>query len=146
MPTDLGVPFPPDWRGYPPHMSARDLVIWRQWYTTVARDVVHLYFDVGLGPGAVVPPRTEPALARMWVRLNQKRADVLLERVSDVVILELRASASASAVGRLLLYRRLYLQDAVLGADLKLWLVTDRIDDETRAVAEESGIQVWVVY
>ncbi len=145
MPTDLGQPYPPTWQGYPPHMSTRDLLIWRNWFPGIARTVQHLFFDVGLGPGPVIPPRTPAPLAKMWTRLNQKRADVILERDADVVIVELRSMASASAIGRLLLYRQLYLQDPVLGPDIKTWLVTDIIDDPTRALAEEHGIEVTAV-
>lgn len=140
MPTDIGVPFPPDWRGYPPHMSQRDLLIWRTWYPGVARDAIALYFDVALGEGTYTPPKTPPDLARMWLRLNQKRADVVMQRASDIVIIELRASASASAIGRLLLYKKLYLQDPVLGTQLQLYLVTDRLDAPTQELAQESGI------
>jgi len=127
-------------------MSQRDLLIWRRWYTTIARDVVNLYFDVGLGPGPYVPPKTDKNLAAMWTRLNQKRADVVFEYLDRVIIVELRSHASASAIGRLLLYRVLYLQDPLLGSNVETWLVTDQIDDTTKAVAQAHQIKVTVVY
>jgi hypothetical protein len=145
VPTFLGDTFPSVFRGRPPRLAEPESSIYTRFSLKIPSDVVASFFDVGLGPGKPAPLGTEENLLRMWLRNTQKRADVVLQFRDKVAIIELRTVAQSSAVGRLLLYKMLYLQDPVLGSNVELWLVTDLQDDEVEVLSNSQNIKYIVV-
>ena len=140
MPTTLGTPFARTWEGVPPHMSGEDLDLWQKYRTTAIKNSIHLYFDVGLGGQTEVPPGTTPEMATMWLRNTQKRIDVLVEEEKKWVIIELRARAQSSAIGRILLYSDLWKLDPPNDKPVELRIVTDTEDRDVRVLSEKLGI------
>ncbi len=140
MPTILGQRFGPDFSGRPPHMAPIDAEIWRRWRPSLAAGIEALYFDVGLGLPRELPQVQRSEELLMWIRLNQKRADVLIEWQREVWIVELRHAASLNAVGRILGYRMLWNQDPVIAKPLVLAIVTDRFDSDVQELAGIQGV------
>lgn len=140
MPTTLGTPYARTWEGVPPHMSGEDLELWRKYHTEAIKNAIHLYFDVGLGGQTEVPPGTSPEMALMWLRNTQKRIDVLVEEEKKWIIMELRARAQASAIGRLLQYFNLWKDNPPNEKAVELRLVTNSEDTDTKNLAEKLGI------
>lgn len=141
MSTQLGPRFDNRFAGTPARMSPEDLEIWRRWWPTVRDAVDEVYFDVGLGRGAPPPPLAPEPYKRMWKRNTQLRADVVMVREGKVAIAEIRYAASSNAVGRLLSYKQLYLDDPVLGRDVEMLLITNVRDENVARIAEAVGIQ-----
>lgn len=121
-------------------MSVEDFAIWSRWWPTVREGTVALYFDVGLGLPDEIPATDDANQLLGWVRNNQKRADVLIEREDAVWLVELRFRAQSSALGRLKTYDALLLQDNPFTKPVRLFLVTDRRDSEVGLVAAMLGI------
>lgn len=140
MPTTLGIPYPQTWEGIPPHMSGEDLALWLKYKPTAIQKALRIYFDVGLGGQIEVPEGTSPEMALMWLRNTQKRIDVLIEEEKKWVIIELRARAQASAVGRLLQYFNLWKENPPDDRTVELRLITDTVDNDTKNLAEKLGI------
>ena len=140
MPTDLGARFDSTYTGKPAHISPEDLLIFDRWWPTVREHITEVYFDVGLGPGRPSPAGTPANYAKMWLRLNQKRADILAVVRDEVWIIELRFAANTNALGRLLGYKGAYLEDPKLGANVRLMLVTNEYDADVERAALYAGI------
>lgn len=140
MPTTLGDKYHPQWAGYPPHMSREDYPLWINSKVSLLKDALSIYFDVGLGGQTEVPPGVAPSYALMWQRVTQKRIDVLVEATDSWRIIELRNEATSSAIGRLLLYRDMWLRDPPDSRPLKLYLVTNLPDPDVKTTAEALGI------
>lgn len=104
-----------------------------------------MWFDVAVGPWPYIPPKTPEDYARMWARLNQKRIDVVLDFGTFVAIVELRWDASASAIGRLMMYRDLLKDDDPFGKPVQLYLVTNKVDPLWAPTARSVGVQVIAV-
>ncbi len=145
MPTTLGIRYNVSWTGYPAHMSPEDTEIWKRYKDKIADEVLLLYFDVGLGGQTEVPPDTSPEMAMMWLRNTQKRTDVVAETLDGWIIIELRENATASAIGRLLLYQELWKQDPPDNRPVTLRLVTNREDVDVKALSRIQGIAYIVV-
>jgi len=145
MPTDLGIRYFPTWNGYPPHISPEDLEIWKRYHTFVLGEAINLYFDVGLGGPENIPPDTTEEMKRMWIRTNQKRADVVVEAQNHWTIIELRHYASAAALGRLLMYRDLWRKEPPDDKPVMLRLVSDGYDKDVKATAEALGIEYIII-
>jgi len=145
MSTRLGTAYPATYEGRPTRSSKKDAEIWERWLPTIRDKILTMWFDVGLGSGAQAPAYATEKEAEMWLYNTQKRADVLIETQDEVWIVELRDNAQASAVGRLLLYQELLQKDNPIEKRSRMYLVTDRRDDEVAILAETNGITYIVV-
>lgn len=142
MPTILGREFPPVVVYTPTHMSVEDVALYKRWAPSGLKNALHQWFDVGLGKGAEIPPGTPPEMERMWRRVNQKRADAVIEYVDRVEIVEFRAQATLNVFGRLLGYEMLWKDDPVVAKTVVLRVVSDREDPEMRRMADKLGIRI----
>ena len=140
MPTLLGNKYNAAWLGVPIRMSPEDYEIWQRWRPLHKSEISELYFDVGLGGGSPVPDQYDEQMRWMWLRNTQKRADVVAVMGGGVEIIELRTMASENAVGRLLCYGMLWLDDPVIVASLRLRLVTDDYDADVERLCRLSRI------
>lgn len=145
MPTFLGPPFPPTFNGWPPRMSPEDFEIWQRWRPAALQRAENLYFDVGLGLPDQLPRTDDVPQLEGWIKNNQKRADVIIEG-AEIWLVELRFNASPNAIGRLIVYQRLLLEDYPFDRRKPLisHLVTNRRDPDVAASAAALGI-VYVV-
>lgn len=141
MSTFLGDVFPPIIGRRPPRVSEPETSIYQRWSKNLPAGVVRSYFDVGLGDGNPAPVGTAKNIRRMWLRNTQKRADVVLEFLDKVAIVELRSIAQSNAIGRLQLYKMLYLRDPVIGTNVEIWLVTDLFIQEVDDLAKLVGVK-----
>jgi hypothetical protein len=140
MPTALGQRFSSNFFGQPPRMSPEDFEIWRRWWPTIMTDHASLYFDVGLGLPDSLPETHDSKQLAGWIRNTQKRADVIIERADEVWLVELRFNAQSSAIGRLLTYQQLLIDDNPFQKPVSPYLVTNKFDSEVRRIAEALGI------
>lgn len=162
MPTVFFGRFGSDFARRPDRMAPGDFEIWARWWPSIADGTVTVIFDVGLGDGlplspdspagrvlsapfdfrvlASSPPGSPEKLAFMHLRNSQKRADVIIEREAEVWLVELRFAAQASAIGRLLMYGRLWAEDPVFDKEVRLFLVTDADDPDVRLTAKDFGV------
>lgn len=122
-------------------MSAEDEIIWNSWKQTNLTDEMDLYFDVGLGDGIQPPAGIDPDIAEGWIRNTQKRADLIVYTGSDWWIVEFRYNATANAVGRLLLYEMLFIEDLPKDQPITLILATNRYDKDIKKLCDKYRIQ-----
>lgn len=141
MATTLGQKFDVKWQGVPPHMSKEDYEIWTRWRDRALDNAVGVFYDVGLGSAEIPAEITDPNLGRMWQRLNQKRADVIIEYPAEVRIVELRYNARLDTVGRLVGYGILYADDPPFKKIVKLTIVTNSYDSDVERTAHALGIE-----
>lgn len=145
MATRLGRRYDVGWWGRPEGMPYGDWLVWQEWRSTGLAGALGMYFNVGLGEGGSIPSGTPEHLAAMWRYTTQKRADVVVVFADSVALVELRANASSSAVGRLLQYGMLWAQDPVVPGTVRLVLVTDHEDAELRALCDAVGVELNIV-
>jgi hypothetical protein len=126
-------------------MSAEDFPIWLRWYPTVKPTALKLYFDVGLGLPDELPQTEDADQLLGWIRNTQKRADAIIERDRDILLVELRYNAQLNAIGRLQGYQLLLNDDNPFGKPIIPILVTNKRDTEVRRVAELAQITYEVV-
>lgn len=145
MPTLLGSKYPPNFGGHPPRMSAEDFPIWQRWFPSIRHSARALYFDVGLGLPDDLPHSEDVNQLLGWIRNTQKRADAIIERAGDVLLVELRYNAQLNALGRLQGYQLLLEDDNPFGKPVVPVLVTNKKDSEVARLAELHRIAYEVV-
>lgn len=126
-------------------MSGEDFAIWERWWPAARGDARALYFDVGLGlPDEL--PRSENAEQLLgWIRNTQKRADVIVVRPGSVDVVELRFNAGLNAVGRLMGYVDLLLDDLPWKLPVRGVLVSNKRDSEVERMLLKLGLLYEVV-
>lgn len=137
---DMGPAYAPTWEGRPTRLTHADWLLWQQVKAEIIQDATSLYYDVGLGAGGTIPENTPERMARMWTKNTQKRADIIISTPTRWQIVEVRTNAGSGAIGSLLLYEHLFLEEKRDNKPTKKILVTDRDDADLRALARSYDI------
>lgn len=145
MVPDFGSEFLPTWAGRPAHMSAVDYVLWRRFWPRYAALFSRVYFDVAVGVGVGAESGVSESVRVAWERVTRPRIDVVGRRGDSWVIIELRGAAGPGAIGSLIVYRDLWLEDAPDMVRLELWLVTDVFPKNLVGSLEKAGIRLFLV-
>lgn len=132
MPTILGPKYSTDWRGKPPHMLAPDIPVWYRFLKEWAPHFEALYYDCLLGGPEVTPEEEKDPMKRMWRSLTCKRADAIAETKNEVWIIEVSAYPGMRALGQLITYQTLWLEDPKIDKPDKMILVADQVDRDVR--------------
>lgn len=145
MPTNLGNPVPRKTERDLPGLVQPEAQIWNRWRHNLPSGVINVYANVRIGRGRVGLGSFTEDETRLWLLDTQKRIDVILEFYDKMWIVELRRVAGAGALGRLMMYKLLYLDDPVLEKRIDLVLVSDSEDREVKRTATMIGIKYIVV-
>jgi ribulose bisphosphate carboxylase small subunit len=145
MPTILGNPVEPHWRGIPPHMSTLDENIWRRFREGYWKKWKAVYYDVRVGEMGQVPEQEEEKMKEMWRALTMVRIDAVVEKENEVEIIEVRPNAGRSALGACITYRQLWSEDPKLEKQFCAAVVTDNITPQFKRLFELFQIRVYVV-
>jgi hypothetical protein len=143
--VELGKAYGLDFAGHPAHMSAIDFVLWRRLRARGDFVFDRVFFDVGVGAGAVPDGEVSVEVAVAWRRLTRHRIDVVGETASGWTLVEIRGAAGPGAIGSLLTYRSLWRDDPPDDRPVHLVLVTDLFPENLLSVLAEFSIQLVVV-
>ena len=145
MPTILGPKYSTNWRGKPPHMLAPDIPVWYRFLEEWAPHFTALYYDCLLGGPEMTPEEDKDPMKRMWRALTCKRADAIAELENEVWIIEVSAYPGMRALGQLLTYNTLWLQDPKIDKPDVMVLVADQIDPDVRLSYRPYGVKLHLV-
>lgn len=145
MSTTLGKPFSIDWRGQPPHMLPQDIPVWWRFLSRYGSSFQNLYYDAYLGGVDLSPEDDKDSMKRMWRASTAKRADAIAELEKEVWIIEVSDYPGMRAVGQLITYQTLWLEDPKIIKIERLCLVCSRIDTDIAAASGKVGAMVFVL-
>jgi hypothetical protein len=98
-----------------------------------------------LGEGMPPDPDWPDWLAQMAKALTQRRVDVLASTPTTDWILEIKPRAGPSALGQLLVYRALYIQQFPDRSTPNLGIIADRNSYDMAAAYSEFNIRLFLV-
>lgn len=145
MPTNLGPKYSIEWEGMPPHMLPRDYPVWLRFLKQYRDEFLWFFYDVFVGGPVLTPEQEKDPMWRMWRANTAKRIDALGEKPDQVWIIEVTTNPGMRALGQLLTYQHLWLEDPKIEKIERLVLVTENIDTDIMAAAGRLGIMVFVV-
>ena len=143
MPTVLGPMYSTTWRGRPGHMLKVDVPIWYNFLEKNEEKFIALYYDVLLGGPGFTPAEYCEKLRGMWKYLGSKRADVIAETKDEVWIIEVTDELSIKAMGQLMTYKALWLDDPKISKPVEMILVCGWTDADILASMQSYGIRVF---
>jgi hypothetical protein len=145
MPTTLGERYSIDWRGRPPHMLPTDIPVWWRFLDRYGDQVRSIYYDCFLGGVELTPEDELDPMKRMWRATTAKRADAIAETQREVWIIEVSDYPGMRALGQLLTYQTLWLEDPRIDKIERLLLIAGTIDTDVTAASVKFGVLVYVL-
>ena len=145
MTTEIGDWHAPSWLRQPPGMVWEDWQAWEPWLRGPGQRWPAYAYDVELFTQPLPTQERDPGMIKMWLRNTAKRIDAVGRTPAGYNIFEARRRTGWSAIAQLLGYRDLWLINFPALPLGDLWLITEEIDDATRATAARQGIKTWVV-
>jgi len=142
-PQYLGTWLPSTITRQPPGMTYEDWQAWYPWLQGPGARWESYTYDVTLMTKGIEDLALDPRLLEMWARNTAKRIDAVGAGPAGLDIFEARRLAGWSAIGQLLGYRDLWLINFPTLPLGDLWLISERIDDATRMLAQRQGIRTW---
>lgn len=140
MPTELGEPYLPSWRGKYPHMLPEDMPVWERFLDMNPTLFQRVYYDVRVGGVIPEPGFGDEKLRKMFWQNTAKRIDVLGEMEDEIWIIEVAARPGLRAVGQLNTYLALWWEDPVIPKPVKPVLVCQSIDDDLKRSLDFYGV------
>jgi hypothetical protein len=117
-----------------PHMLPREERIWDAFCERYGTPEGLIRYDVHLGSGAAVD-EAWPEWMKVCVKaLSTHRADVVVERLREVVIVEVKSIAGMGAVGQCVGYEALWLKEYGTKRPVTLLCVCERLEADIASV------------
>lgn len=145
MPTVLGEPYLPTWRGRYPHMLAEDIPIWDAFLDQYQSLFIRLFYDVRVGGVWPEDPTLPYNMQFMYYSTTAKRIDVIAELTDEVWIVEVAAHPGLRVTGQIMSYHALWYEDPGLSKIAIPVVVARSIDSDLKKVMEMYGIRVRLV-
>lgn len=128
-----------------PHMNLEEIAIWKLFLRKYGNKYDRFKYDVHVGKGCGAVPGYSRKDQEMFIRLTQKRIDVVAFKRGAAFIVEIKNRAGLSAIGQLIAYKRLYQEKYGRFSVSGLAIVAEGIDPDVREVAKALKIQVVLV-
>lgn len=128
-----------------PHMVREEIEIWKRFLRKYGSKYDRFRYDEHVGKGSGPIPGYSKKDQEMFIRLTQKRIDVVAFKRGAAFIVEIKPRAGLAAIGQLIAYKRLYQEKHGRFTVAGLAIVAESIDNDVRGVAENLGIQVVLV-
>ena len=128
-----------------PHMSPKEAGLWDRYLAWCPHQFVELTYDLHLGDHAPLDPSWPLWLVKLVKATSRKRVDAIGETSAEVIIFEVKERADMSALGQLLVYEALYIEEYRPTKPVKKVVITDRLGYSMGRVFPEFGIEVILV-
>ena len=125
-----------------PALTPIESAVAKAWLVKHAAEYDTVDFNVRLGSGIELPEGSADYLKRFARASTTKRADMILYNVEGATIVEVKIRIGGSALGQLLLYRKLFLADHPEISTVHLVVAGQTIEPDVRPSFLEHAITV----
>jgi hypothetical protein len=140
MPTELGEPYLPNWRGKYPHMLDADRPVWELFLDRNPTLFERLYYDIRIGGVMPGPEFGDEKMRLMFWQNTAKRIDALGELKDEIWIIEVADRPGLRAIGQLTTYLALWFEDPKIPKPAKPVLVCRSIDADLERALKFYGV------
>ncbi len=128
-----------------PHMMPREIPIWERFLAKYGDKFLGFEYDVHLGKGIARDPSWPDWLWKVVQATSRKRADAVGETDREIWIFEVKPRVGFSAVGQLLGYGVLLLEEWRPRKPIRLAAVCERTAPDIEPILREFGIELFIV-
>jgi hypothetical protein len=128
-----------------PGLRTPENIIWATWLASNGSQYDSFEYNVRLGPGVDIGSSHHPNDRKAAQQNTQRRADVIGMRGDLATIFEVKERAHLGAIGQLLGYSNLWLNDNPGAAKPTLIILTGRLSPGVKQTADAQGIACVVI-
>lgn len=129
-------------RRFYPERTDRESTIIRDWLQAHGADYDRFSFSVRVGQGQTPAAGLDPGVASSVIFSSRKRIDVLAWQGSSPTIIEVKERITPAALGQILTYRQLFMEELPDAPDPRLVVIGRYSDDETIRSLNAHGVDV----
>jgi len=126
-------------------MLETDVPVWYRFLTSWGHLFTALYYDCLLGGPHLTQDQEKDPYWKMWKANTSKRADAIAELEDEVWIIEVSQRPGLRAVGQLMVYLSLWVEDPKIEKPEKPVLICEHVDTDLIASAATYGIRTHVM-
>jgi hypothetical protein len=124
-----------------PGMPAPESEVTRDWLVKRGAEFDRIEFNVRLGKGDELGEEFNASTRKLAAAVSTKRADIIAWRENSAYILEAKWRCGLGALGQLLGYRVLFLEQFPTIDDVFLQVIARKIDGDVELALRAHGIQ-----
>jgi len=125
-----------------PHMLPQETRIWDRYLDQFGVPEGRISYDVHLGDGLSPDPDWPEWMIRMVKVLSTHRADVIVERQDEVIIVEVKSVAGMGALGQMLGYEALWVKERGTSRGVRLMCVCETAEADVEVAYDFYGIEL----
>ena len=127
-----------------PHFLAADTDVWSRYLADPIVPIKEVWYDVHVG-GAVELRRSSDEMdRRIAAGVTRKRIDVVAKVGAGFWIIEVKPVAGMTAIGQILIYTRLFLQEFQVTGEVFPVIIADEVDQDVAPEIDSLGVVVIV--
>jgi len=128
-----------------PGMLPREIIIFRNWLRMYETQYDRIEYNVRIGSGLDPGPTWPDYVRQSAIANTQLRIDAVAYKGDAVTLIEVKDKAGASALGQLLTYEAVWLEDHPGSAPPALTLITNRLQNNLLPLLRKSNIHLDLV-
>ena len=125
-------------------MLAEDTAVWSKYLASPLVPIKELWYDVHVGAPVRIPAEASDMDRRIAAGISRKRIDVVCRVGGGFWIVEVKPRANMVALGQVLTYSRLFVQDYSPRGEVWPVIVCDSADEDLVSQFDELGVAVIV--
>lgn len=129
-----------------PHMLAEDVEVWSRYLADPIVLIDEVWYDVHVGQGMSLPVGAGDIEWRVAAGVSRKRIDAVCRIGGGFWVVEIKPLASMLALGQVLSYTRLFLEEYQVTGEVWPVIVCDRADEDLIGEFEMLGVLVIANY
>ncbi len=129
-----------------PHMLAEDIEVWSRYLADPIVPITEVWYDVHVGRGMPLPVGAGDIDRRIAAGVSRKRIDAVCRIGGGFWVVEIKPFASMLALGQVLSYTRLFLEEYEVTGEVWPVIVCDRADEDLINEFEALGVAVIANY
>jgi hypothetical protein len=124
---------------------AYEIPIWQDWLALHEKEYDRFEYDVRVGESIIPPPDIDANIASMAIDLAKKRIDVVAWKGNSPTIIEIKDFAGLTAIGQLVSYPILFVNEFPDAMPPSILLVAARLLPDVAFILDTYGIPFEVI-
>lgn len=126
------------------HMMAEDVQVWSRFLQGFGHRIKELWYDVHVGASMQGNELEDPMLSKVAAGVSRKRIDVVCRVGMLVWVVEIKPFANMVAVGQVLVYARLFMQEYSVAGEIYPVIVANDCDPDVISLCDALGVTLIV--
>ncbi len=123
-----------------PHMLAEDTAVWTRYLRSPVILIKEVWYDIHVGRQTKTAGGPGTLEARIAAGISRKRIDAVCRVDGGYWVVEIKPFGSMLAVGQVVSYARLFVQEYRLDDEVRAVIICDQADEDVILLCEDLGV------